>query len=380
MNDLINGQETEEQKRRKAMEALIGDYTKATENADADLEAARAEDRRARMIATIGEAVEGLARANSVSRGGRPTDSSFYRGLADSSDAVKTAILKRQQGIAGIKDKFGMQKDLNSEDRSEAELGIKKADSESTIKKNDSDIENTKSDNAREDKKFEYSKNKDTKEFGFRDRELRETERHHKASEPKVGPTTPGTPKDPEQAKKFNAQMGEEKAKYKVAGGDVAFNKMIKDLKDIQKELKNPNNKEITGRGIDKAAAVFGSLPGGLGKPIETYIQGERKGQLAMKQRVQAIMLPAMKLRFGPNPTDSERKAFFETLWDDRLSPEENVSKLEGPIQDSISRRNALSDDPEGLKAFDASLSSSSAPLSVDDEIKKLEQELGLGR
>lgn len=106
----------EEQKRKEIEDLLLAKFSSAQDTSDIDAEKEKA--KKSQIVTGIGAALEGMARAGSVSRGGRSTDENFYQGLSDKAQqSVQNAISERQRKIQDIIQGNALQKEMDSEDR-----------------------------------------------------------------------------------------------------------------------------------------------------------------------------------------------------------------------------------------------------------------------
>lgn len=115
----------EEEMRRKAIQDALLAKFQAANSDTSSIDAAQDEARRQKVIAGIGEALQGFAKANSMSRGGAAPDPSIFRNInADAGQSVQDAIRERQQKIGNITQEMGIQSEAAKEFRDSTKLGI----------------------------------------------------------------------------------------------------------------------------------------------------------------------------------------------------------------------------------------------------------------
>lgn len=163
-------------------------------------------------------------------------------------------------------------------------------------------------------------------------------------------------PTVPAERKAYLAARGAARAEYDKVGGDSASNDSLRRMQLVIDELRHPKNADITGTNKDRAAAVVKPFSlWGLGDVYEKASESGRDRMVALKGRMKAAVLPGLKATFGgQNISNAEREALTDTIWENRLPPNEIADKIEIFMNQVKANRNMMTMNPEANAKFDA--------------------------
>ena len=150
MDPILN---QDDEQTKALQEALMSRYKQAQNNDEID--AAKGESKRANLIAGIGQALETMARAKGVARGGNSTNTQLYQGIEQQGrQGVTDAINKRQQEIAQTLQEMNMQRAMAGDKRAEKELGLHERQTVSQEEQRKADNEFKKAAGERDDSRL----------------------------------------------------------------------------------------------------------------------------------------------------------------------------------------------------------------------------------
>lgn len=102
-----------------------------------------------------------------------------------------------------------------------------------------------------------------------------------------------------------------------TSGGEVAVDKNLQRLKEAKDKLKSLGDTSVSGR-------VVGRLP--------DFLRSEES--LAIQQDVQGAAQGALRATLGSQFTEKEGQRIMQNSYDPRLSPEENIRKIDAAIRE----------------------------------------------
>lgn len=162
-------------------------------------------------------------------------------------------------------------------------------------------------------------------------------------------------PKNPLERKEYLRKVGDAKAEYRKAGGDDASNEALRNLGVIVTKMRDPANVTISGTAGDRYMSGFTKIQSaGIGESLDRQSMAARPNALALKTAVMAEALKGMKAVFGSRITNTDLKMYVSTVWDNALSPPENADRVSRVMTQIRNTRDALSENPEANKQWDA--------------------------
>lgn len=158
----------------------------------------------------------------------------------------------------------------------------------------------------------------------------------------------------------IDKKQGEAAADW-IGGGRDKFNAGLSRLENIQKTLEGSEDSML-----DKIRARGG----------EPLLSSD---QLKIKQDALNAILPVLKTQLGNNPTEGERNAMLNSVYDPRLSPKQNAANIKQKIDEW--RTDAANRDSLSSKYFKTPTTSASAYSSQQEAgIKRVMDQNGISR
>ncbi len=368
MDPLLNSPE-EEEKRRQIQEAILQRLA-AAQSDTAGIDEGADNDRKQKVISSIGQALSGLATADSGSRGGYQSDTSHFQRLADSATGQADAQKAKRAKIESIIQEQALRSKFGDEDFDKLKFAQGSKQSADKLAE----------DKRQFDAKMAADKNMfDTRMKADKEQSASRIPAAAEAPKPTVG----------------SAQVDKEFAKslvdYEGHGGDVALQQSIKNLEQVSRELKDPKNAELTGGPGQQAMEVVGNVrPFGFGVKADTLRGMFSPDVKATQQKIQQAVLPGMKALFPGAISNQEAEMFTQLSWDPQLSPAQNASKLESQLTTLKQKAKAMKERADYWRKNNGTLTGFNPAVEVsadagsdadlDAKIKALESELGIAK
>lgn len=329
----------EEEKRQAILQALT------TAQGSGEVDAARADAKRQALIANIGSALSTAANAQSVSRGGRPSDQSYFNNLAAQGQGdVQSAQADRQAKIASVLQQLQLQKDTSEENRAERQSALQKQQFDEELKQHAAQ-------STRDTARLEFDKEKEktdqanvgvTQKQGQDALDLRQQEITASAAAKDADRDARGTTAlDKQYAEHYNSF---------TQGGLVAAQKSLEVLEHTLAEVEAEEKKGIMQAG---GGSFFAALPDAL------------RAEKSIRMRDTAVTSANATLKglFGAQLSNDERKSASNEFYNDKLGNAENaqilktkIAEMKDAMAQQIAKANYYAKNGQSLAGYDPNL------------------------
>lgn len=320
---------------------LEAQYAQASD--DSAVKAARQAAGRQDLIANLGAAFEGLAKAKSQAYGGPGVDTGFYTGIKQQAQAgIDQAEAARQKKMAAFNQQYTLERQVAGDAlaRAEAQGDLDRKNKASEYLASQQDPTSEVSERARKTIKSiykdypaisgvdlsgmsaaelaDFSKNADLLAKLETAKEIK-----NQASEDRKQALAANTDAKFTPAQKAVDQtFGKDYADYKAAGGYATVEKQLQALDTAIDTLKsNPG------------------LSGGLESRLPDSVRSATNPQaVALKENVQGVSQSALRQVLGAQFTEKEGKMIMDRAFNPALPAEENIRRIEATKKDLLQR------------------------------------------
>lgn len=329
--------ETEEQKRQRVQEAILQRLASAQDDTSG-IDQAAADDKRKKIVMAIGQGLAGLATADSASRGGYKSDSGFYDRLAANVDSKSAAEKAKRDKVQAIIQEQALRSKFGDEDFDRLKFATSSKQSKDELAE----------DKRQFDEQLKFNKSKFTAES--------------KPQEAKPAPMDPG-----EVALK--RELAKRKAEWDV-GGEATFDKNIKMLEDARSSLSKQSGSQ---------PSMADRIKGALSQKFPTAAAVVAPERVEIQRKIETAVQSSLRPILGAQFAQKEGERILRNAYDPALGSY-NIDRLNAAINEIKAIKDAKVKEFQRFSESSLGKGGSHPVTEIDEEIKQLEAELGIGK